>query len=116
MSLSIFDTHEVPVITPGDLDPHETITRRLTPPHLRRPLALAVPAERTSFAVLSDSGELPLVALDRPRPDETARIATGRLVDNEPDEPRRPWFFRGTRRLTRSRALVFAATWPGGLQ
>ncbi|WIM97805.1 hypothetical protein ACTOB_001359 [Actinoplanes oblitus] len=63
MSLNLADTSEIAVINAADLDPHETITRRLTPPHLRRPR-----------------------------------------------------FFRGTRRWTRSRALLVAATWPGGLR
>ena len=45
----------------------------------------------------------------RPRPDQTARIFLR-------PEPRRPWGFRGTRRQTRSRALLVAATWPGGLR
>lgn len=123
--LSLFeDTGEITAV----LDPHETITRRLTPPYLRRPLALAQTADRTSFALVGGtSGELPMISFDRERPDETARIVVGRLVDAEPDPAEtarltwtappvvygtgagRPWFYRGRYRWTRSRALLFAA-------
>jgi hypothetical protein len=116
VSLIFFETRETPLIEPADFDPVETVTRRLTPPHLRRPLALANPVqERASFAGLTDSGEVPLLGID---PAETARISIPVTYGSpaEPVQSRRPWWFRGTRRLTRSRALLLAATCPGGLR
>jgi hypothetical protein len=115
VSLIFFETRETPLIEPADFDPVETVTRRLTPPHLRRPPATGPgkrAAARDSFASISGSDELPLIGMERPRPDETARIVIGRLVDDEPAPPaetRRPRWYRGTRRLDHSRAALLAA-------
>ncbi len=84
---------------------------------LRLPATAEPPsAERKSFAVLSDSGELPVafVEEERPRPETTARIVLSSTAAGPPPEPRRPWFYRGVRRWTRSHDLLTIATWPGG--
>jgi hypothetical protein len=77
-------------------------TKRISPPP-RRPDA---------------SGEQPLyvpptfvLADDRQRPDTTARIVTGSSWPGPPPAgPRRPRWYRGSHRLTRSRAALAAAT------
>ncbi|GAA2681897.1 hypothetical protein [Actinoplanes palleronii] len=78
-------------------------------------------SNRTSFAFVGPSGEVPLIdylAAPRTRPDQTARIfLAARPVEPDPlPEPTRPWFYRGQRRWTRSAGLLVAATWPGGLR
>jgi hypothetical protein len=87
----------------------EVPTQKLYPRSFRRPDA---------------SGEIPVYApqtiavVDEPSAAETARI-TIPVVYGTPsapaDEPR-PLFYRGRYRWTRSRALLFAATWPGGVR
>lgn len=75
--------------------------------------------QRASFAFVGPSGEQPLIDLLAARPDleETKRISVpvtyGKPVDVP--EPDRPWFYRGRYRATRSRLLLVAATWPGGV-
>jgi hypothetical protein len=86
-------------------------TQQITPSP-RRPDAGEQPEiERKAFAVLTDSGELPIAFVEevRPRPEETARIIVSESA-RPLAEPRRPWFYRGTRRWTRSRAALTAAT------
>jgi hypothetical protein len=94
-------------------------TQRIVPPARRPDASEEPPTERISFAVLSDSGELPIAFIEtpRPRPETTARIVTSAAAkpDPAPDEPR-PWFYQGAHRWTRSRALLTAATWPGGVR
>ncbi|GIE35943.1 hypothetical protein Ait01nite_089880 [Actinoplanes italicus] len=67
------------------------------------------------------SGENPIYVaptfVPEPQPGaETERITIPVLYGTpvEPEEPRRPWFYVGFHRWTRSRGLLFAATWPGG--
>ena len=97
-------TTEVPA-----LPDREVITEKIYPHAFRRPDA---------------SGEHPvyvpetIAVVDEPSPDETARISipvTYGTPAEEVDEPR-PWFYRGRYRATRSRALLVAATWPGGAE
>jgi hypothetical protein len=83
---------------------------------ITRPIA----ADRPSFAVLGSSGEFPL-GIRPPAPDLIDPAATLRIsvpvTYGSPIPlavPRRPWFYRGTHRWTRSLALLTAATWPGG--
>jgi hypothetical protein len=82
-------------------------------PSPRRPDAGEQPrVERKSFAVLSDSGELPIAFIEtpRPRPEETARIVTGSTWPGPvPADPDRPRWYRGVHRVTRSRAALAAA-------
>lgn len=79
-----------------------------------------ISADRPSFAVLGSSGEFALgirpPAPELADPAETQRISVPVTYGTpiEPEPPRRPWFYRGTRRFTRSQALLTAATWPGG--
>jgi hypothetical protein len=87
-------------------------TQRITPP-ARRPDAGELPAtERKSFAVLTDSGELPIAFIEtpRPRPDETARIVTGASWPGGSVPPGRPRWYRGAHRPNPSRAALAAAT------
>lgn len=87
-------------------NPH-AVTQQITP-SLRRPDAGEPPAtERGAFAVLTDSGEVPLlgiIAADRPRPDTTARI----VVSPTASGPVRPRGYVGKYRWTRSRAARVA--------
>jgi hypothetical protein len=92
-------------------------TQRIVPPARRPDASEEPPTERISFAVLSDSGELPIAFIEtpRPRPETTARIVTSAAAKPDPEEPR-PWFYSGAHRFTRSRALLVAATSPGGVR
>jgi hypothetical protein len=91
------------------LPDREVITKQIWPHSFRRPDA---------------SGEHPvyepqtIAVVDEPSAEETARITIPVTYGTpaEPADEPRPWFFRGTRRWTRSRALLFAATWPGGVR
>lgn len=98
-------TGEIP--RPNQLPAVEIVTRPVVP-------------ERPSFAVLGTSGEFALgirpPAPELADPAETLRISVpvtyGSRIEMPP--PPRPWFYRGTRRWTRSLGLLTAATWPGG--
>jgi hypothetical protein len=72
------------------------------------------PTDRSSFALPSDtpSGEIPLINWAMEIPGEsTERISIPVVYGTPAAEPeqRRPWFFRGTRRLDRHRAALLAA-------
>ncbi|WP_328465462.1 hypothetical protein OHA21_43650 [Actinoplanes sp. NBC_00393] len=74
--------------------------------------------QRASFATVGPSGEQPLIdLLARTDPEKTQRIALPVTYGTpiEVPEPRRPVFYRGRYRATRSRLLLVAATWDGGL-
>jgi hypothetical protein len=104
----VFDTGEIPPRLPD----RETVTRQITPPP-RRPR-------------LDDSREQPLYApqtIGLADPASTVRFAAPPLYVRPAGppkpakpkaDPRRPLFYRGRCRWTRSRAALFAATWPGG--
>lgn len=103
----------------GEIPPPDDIIPGFSWP--RRPDASGeFPEIRSSFAGPSPLGEFPIgVALEtpRPRPEVTARIVTS--VHARPAAPvdgPRPWWYRGQHRLTRSAALLAAATWTGGVR
>ena len=110
-----------PTFQAPTVDGREVVTRQLTPPATAaRPYVMsrAVPGttERTAFALAGDSsGEVPILGID---PAATARLALPVTYGTPaaPEEPDRPWFYRGQYRATRSRMLLVAATWPGGLR
>lgn len=113
MTLTDYYVANTGEIIPG---PH-AITTRIVPP-ARRPDAGRLPVvERKAFAVLTDSGELPLSFIEtpRPRPEETARIVTGsNWPGTAPADPDRPRRYVGAHRWSRSRAALAAAIAKGG--
>jgi hypothetical protein len=110
------------VANTGEIIPGPGHSTQQITPTLRRPVASEEPpTERISFAVLSDSGELPIAFIEapRPRPEETARIVTGsNWPGAAPADPPPPPGYRGVHRLTdwQSRAALAAATGRGSVR